>query len=114
MSARSRSLSGWLAALALGVAFQVAAAGSDAPAQAAGSSSGVDLELKISVQKFPRGALMVAIFDSEAAYSAGAKPVKALKLEVTGASVQAVVHDLAAGQYGIKMFHDLDGTGKLT
>jgi uncharacterized protein (DUF2141 family) len=80
---------------------------------AAEPAATVDLDLTVQVHKYQRGALMIAVFDSEAAYSAGAPPIKALKLDVTGPAVHVVVPGLAAGRYGIKMFHDLDGNEKL-
>jgi uncharacterized protein (DUF2141 family) len=57
---------------------------------------------------------MVALFDSEAAYVRSDTPIRALKLDVSGDTVRVVVPGLAPGRYGIKLFHDLKGTGKLT
>jgi uncharacterized protein (DUF2141 family) len=81
---------------------------------AAISGAKADLALTFNVHRFQTGALMVALFDSEAAYAAGDAPVRALKLDVSSEKVQVVVTGLAPGRYGIKLFHDLKGTGKLT
>jgi len=84
------------------------------PVAAPAAPAAVDLTLTFNVRRFDRGALMVAIFDSEAAYDGGGQPVRALRLEVAGHAVTMVVAGLPPGRYGIKLFHDLNGTGKLT
>ncbi len=73
-----------------------------------------NLTLNFTIQKFPHGALMIAIYDSDGAYHSNTRPVSTLKLPVTESSLQYVVSGLAPGHYGIKLFHDLDGTGKLS
>ena len=83
-----------------------------APAPAA-SSVKADLTLTFKIRSFQKGALMIAIFDSEAAYMNGGQPVRVLKLDVTSDTVGAVVQGLVPGRYGIKLFHDLNGDGKL-
>jgi uncharacterized protein (DUF2141 family) len=91
------------------------AAGADVPAAAPVTSSArADLKLTFKGLKVPRGALMVAIYDSEAAYTNGGQPVRVLKLDVAADTVSAVVPGLVPGRYGIKLFHDLNGDAKLT
>ena len=85
-----------------------------APARADTPAATVDLDLTFHVHRFATGALMIAVFDSESAYAAGDKPVRVLKLDVSGDTVRAVLPGLKAGRYGIKLFHDLNGSGKLT
>ena len=109
-SIRNRLMAGMVAASAL----LLGGPGFPSPARAAEAGSAVDLDLTFHVHKFPKGALMVAVFDSEAAYASGEKPVAALRLEVKGDTVHTVVPGLKAGRYAIKMFHDLNGSGKLT
>ena len=58
------------------------------------------------------GALMMALFDSEGAYSGG-QPVRAVRIAASGAAVQTVFAGLKPGRYAIKAFHDLNGDGKL-
>ena len=53
---------------------------------------------------------MVAVYD-QAGYDAD-KQVAAHAIPVTGDTATATF-DLPAGQYGIKMFHDVDGDGKM-
>lgn len=57
-----------------------------------------------------RGALMIAVFD-EAGYGAD-KAVAGLSVPVAGDTAATTV-DLPPGRYGIKMFHDVDGDGKM-
>jgi len=55
------------------------------------------------------GRVMIAVFDSEAAYDGGA-PVRSLAAQ-PGQPVR--FEGLAPGRYAIKSFHDLNGNGKL-
>lgn len=57
------------------------------------------------------GAVMVALYDSEAAYEGG-QPVRAVSLPAD-APVVAVFEDLPAGDYAVKAFHDVDGDGRM-
>jgi uncharacterized protein (DUF2141 family) len=60
----------------------------------------------------PTGALMVGIYDSEAAF-AGGNPVDGFKLDVTGPEASKTVTGLKPGVYAIKVFHDVDGDGRM-
>ncbi|WP_374468236.1 DUF2141 domain-containing protein [Phenylobacterium sp.] len=62
--------------------------------------------------KTPAGALMVALYDAEASFDRGGKPLRALAVPVTGAAATARF-ELPAGRYGIKVFHDVDGDGRM-
>ena len=57
------------------------------------------------------GAVMVVLYDSEAAYEGG-QPTRALTLPAN-APVVAVFEDLPAGDYAVKAFHDVDGDGQM-
>jgi uncharacterized protein (DUF2141 family) len=57
------------------------------------------------------GAVMVALYDSEAAYEGG-QPVRALSLPAN-VPVVAAFEDLPAGDYAVKAFHDVDGDGQM-
>ena len=61
----------------------------------------------------PTGAVMVALFDSEAAYDGEGGPVRVARLEVSGGTVEAVFEGLPAGDYAMKAFHDVDGDGEM-
>lgn len=58
------------------------------------------------------GAIMVVLFDSEAAYSGGA-PVRQARVDVAGGQRQAVFEGLPAGDYAARAFHDVDGNGRM-
>lgn len=72
-----------------------------------------DLSLAFTGMETPRGAVMIAVFDSEDAYEGKADAVRALRLDVTGPTASTVVKDLAPGRYAIKLFHDIDGDGQM-
>jgi uncharacterized protein (DUF2141 family) len=57
------------------------------------------------------GAVMVVLYDSEAAYDGG-QPVRALTLPAN-APVVAVFDNLPAGDYAVKAFHDVNGDGQM-
>lgn len=57
------------------------------------------------------GAVMVAVFDSQAAYDAG-RPLRAARIDVAGGA-RGARFDLPAGDYAIKAFHDVDGDGQM-
>ena len=61
----------------------------------------------------PTGHIMVALFDSQAAYDGASGPVRVARLEVTGATATAAFEDLAPGTYAMKAFHDVDGDGEM-
>ena len=79
------------------------------PAPAAAEAP-AKLTLTVTGIKDVKGALMIAVFD-QAGYDTD-KPVTRAAAPVTAASV-TTTFDLPAGQYGIKMFHDVDGDGKM-
>jgi len=81
------------------------------PGTAAADPAKAQLTLTVTDIKEHKGALMVAVFDA-AGYDAD-KQVTALMIPVIGDTATASV-DLPAGEYGIKMFHDVDGDGKMS
>jgi len=68
------------------------------------------LTITVTDIKEHKGALMIAVFD-QAGYDADTS-VAGLTVPVAGDTATATV-DLAPGRYGIKMFHDVDGDGKM-
>ena len=61
----------------------------------------------------PTGQILAVLFDSEAAFDRGGKPVRSLMVPVDAASETTLVDGLPTGRYGIKLFHDIDGDGKM-
>ncbi len=92
-----------IAAIALTIPTLVAAAAS-APA--------AKIEIAFTGIEAPTGAIMVALFDSEASYNGG-KPIRATLVPVTKADAATLIEGLPAGRYAIKSFHDIDGDGKM-
>jgi uncharacterized protein (DUF2141 family) len=94
---------GTIPALALAAALAL-------PQPAAADPAKASLTLTVTGIKDVKGALMVAVFD-QAGYDTD-KAVAATMIPVSGASVTTTI-SLPAGKYGIKLFHDVDGDGKM-
>jgi uncharacterized protein (DUF2141 family) len=78
--------------------------------QSASAEPAAKLSLTVTGIKEAKGALMIAVFD-EAGYAKD-KSVAAAAVPVT-ALTASTTFDLRPGKYGIKMFHDVDGDGKM-
>jgi uncharacterized protein (DUF2141 family) len=67
--------------------------------------------------KSSQGAVMVAVYNSEAAYensgSASDAATRAVKLEIKDGTAIATLEGIPPGEYAIKAFHDLNGDAKL-
>ncbi len=101
------------AAFAAVTAPAVAQAETTAPAaNQTSASASVDLTLGYTNIAAPQGAILVALFDSQAAYDGGA-PVRSVMIPASGTSAETVIAGLPAGRYAIKSFHDIDGDGKM-
>lgn len=59
----------------------------------------------------PQGTVMIAVFKGEEAYKTN-KPVSAASAKVEGTTVSASF-TLEPGQYGIKLYHDVNDDGKM-
>jgi len=70
------------------------------------------VSIRFSQLSVPTGALYIGLYDSEGAF-AGGKPVSRGRVEVSGDSASHVIGGLKPGRYAIKVFHDLDGDGKM-
>ena len=80
------------------------------PQAASAEPAKVQLTLTVTNIKDHTGALMIAVYD-QAGYDAD-KQVSAIRIPVTGDAASGTL-EVPAGQYGIKLFHDVDGDGKL-
>ncbi|HEX8570127.1 MAG TPA: DUF2141 domain-containing protein [Caulobacteraceae bacterium] len=60
----------------------------------------------------PNGAMMVALFDSEAAYKAN-RPVDSARADVSGVTTTVTFTGVKPGRYAVLSFQDLDGDGKM-
>ncbi|MBD3833930.1 DUF2141 domain-containing protein [Brevundimonas bullata] len=70
-----------------------------------------DSRLTLTFETGETGAVMVALYDAEAAYEGGA-PARVARVDVAAGQHEAVF-DLPAGAYGMKAFHDVNGNGKM-
>lgn len=79
------------------------------PALAQDATSDITFTFELGA---PTGAVMVALFDSQAAYEGG-QPVRGARVEVSGQTATAVFEGLPPGDYAMKVFHDVDGDGEM-
>jgi len=70
------------------------------------------LTLTVSNIESDQGALMIGVYASPDAYTAG-DAVAGRAAPVDGAELTAVFEGLAPGDYAIKVFHDVNGDGAL-
>ena len=80
------------------------------PGSAAADPAQAKLTLTVTNIKEHKGALMIAVYD-QAGYD-GDKQVAAGMVPVS-ADTATTTFELPAGQYGIKLFQDVDGDGKM-
>ncbi len=80
------------------------------PPTAAADPAKAQLTVTVTGIKEHTGALMVAVFD-QAGYDAD-RNVAASRIQVAGDTATATF-DIPAGVYGIKLFHDVNGNGKM-
>lgn len=98
------------AKLALAACLVTAMAVVNAPH--AGAQEAGEVKVTFSGITAPRGALMVGLYDSEAAFGGG-QPVGGYRLAVDGQTVSQTIKGLKPGRYAIKVFHDVDGDGRM-
>ena len=81
-------------------------------ATAAPASEG-EASLTVTVEGLaPQGAVMMALFDAPDAWDGG-EAVAGQRVAVDGSSVTVEFGALPAGDYAIRMYHDVDGDGEL-
>jgi len=91
----------------------LAALGLLAPAGAALAQSAPDGAVSLTFETGAQtGAVMVALYDSEAGYAAD-RPVGARRLDVVAGERTAAFDGLPAGDYAAKAFHDVNGDGEM-
>ncbi len=92
----------------------IAAIALTVPAIATASpDAAASLELAFNGIESQQGMIMIAIFASEDAYNGKGAPAKVTGVPATSASVKAMVGGLPVGRYAAKIFHDIDGDGKM-
>jgi uncharacterized protein (DUF2141 family) len=95
-------------------ALSVAALSFSAPLQVAYAAPTAASTLALSLTDIaePKGRIMLAVYASQADYD-GDKPVRGMAIDVAGASASTQIAGLAPGRYAIKLFHDVNGNGKM-
>ena len=82
-----------------------------APALAQSADSRIVLTFETGART---GTVMVALFDSAAAYDgASGRPVAATAVPASGRAVVATFENLTAGDYAVKAYHDVNGDGEM-
>ncbi len=72
-----------------------------------------DLTIHVTNISKPEGEIAWVLFDNEAGYKADSEPVLSLRRRVDGESMRVTVHDLPAGEYAVKLYHDANRNGEL-
>ena len=70
------------------------------------------LDVKVEVEA-PTGQVMIALYDSEAAFDAGGQPVRAVMVDVASGARSVSLEGLKPGTYAFKAFHDVNGNGRM-
>ncbi len=83
----------------------------DAPA--ATQEATASLALTFTGIQTQEGAILGQVYDNEAAYNGGGKPVRMIMIDTDAAEVLTMLEGLKPGQYAIRVFHDVDGDMKM-
>ncbi|MBL8557648.1 MAG: DUF2141 domain-containing protein [Hyphomonadaceae bacterium] len=99
-----------IAALAL-AAPRPATAEAAAPVVAEAPASSIALTVR-NVRP-GAGPVRVVLFDSEGGWKGEARPVRGENIDAAGAEVAVTFTGLKPGVYGVKLFQDIDGDGRM-
>lgn len=92
----------------------LAMAGASFSAAAVAQNAGSSLTVKFTGIEEQQGAVMGAVFDSEATYDGKGAPVRQIMVSADKAEVSTQLDGLTPGTYAIKLFHDVDGDMKMS
>ena len=84
-----------------------------APSPSAARAAAATLTVRFEGIETPRGQIMLAMFDSAQAHDSGGAPVRVAAVPVAGSTAVIPLEGLVPGDYGIKVFHDLDADGAM-
>jgi uncharacterized protein (DUF2141 family) len=76
-------------------------------------ASAGDLTVTVDHVRSDRGAILAAMYDSEASFMKQPLARATFKVKAATGEVQYVFHDLPAGKYAITAFHDENANGQL-
>jgi uncharacterized protein (DUF2141 family) len=77
------------------------------------AASAGDLTVTVDNVRSDRGAILAALYDSEASYMKQPLARATFKVKAAAGEVQYVFHDLPAGKYALTAFHDENANGQL-
>ncbi|WP_203290943.1 DUF2141 domain-containing protein [Maricaulis parjimensis] len=77
-----------------------------------GADSDASLTVTVEGLQTPEGAVMMALYADEASWNGG-DAVEGRRVVVQGLTATVEFASLPAGDYAIRMFHDVDGDGEL-
>lgn len=77
----------------------------------ASSATAADLIVRVEDVRSAQGSIMLAVYDSADGFLK--RPAKATRAAAAAGVVDVVIKDLPAGEYGIALFHDANGNGKM-
>jgi uncharacterized protein (DUF2141 family) len=92
----------------------LAMAGASLSAAAVAQNASGSMTVNFTGIEEEQGAVMGALFDSEAAYDGKGAPVRQMMVKADKREIAALFEGLAPGTYGIKVFHDIDGDMKMS
>lgn len=70
-----------------------------------------DLTIRVDNVRTGSGQLMVALYDGAATFLK--QPVRSQGVPAAAGSTSVVFHDLAPGRYGLTVYHDANGNGRM-
>lgn len=82
-------------------------------APAFGETPSADLKIVFPALKTHGGPLMLQIFDTESAFEKGEAPILQLLLPSVVDQPEFTLKSLPPGKYAFRVFHDLNGNGRL-
>lgn len=72
-----------------------------------------DIALKVENITELSGTLFWSVFDDEDSYKSEQTPLVAGRSKVTASSLKLTLHELPAGEYAVKLFHDANDNGEM-
>jgi len=78
---------------------------------ASAAAGAADLKLRVDDVKSAEGKVMLAVYDSADSFLK--KPAKTVSVAAATGTVNVLIKDLPPGHYGIALFHDANGNGKM-
>lgn len=76
----------------------------------AGTAGAADLTVRVEDARSADGNIMIAVYDAGSFLK---KPVKTASVAASTQAVTVRIADLPEGEYGIALFHDANGNGKM-